>query len=345
MCENTPKKLIEIVPYFSFIFFLLIFFIFQDWSRKKSFRTLLDDAFNGPQQQIFFSGLKMFVILVLFSFLFLGIDFFIRIISQQHTAERVLQSIKTVPKKIYTFLKIFITSFWIIILNLILVSLVIPLINVWSMGRLWDEVILRIDTLLTGGYPFITLGNLFYPHWLMEIITFSYFQTGTALVVFAMILIIKNKKIYHEFVSSFFISFVILTTLWFIFPTVSPVVRFIKNPFNLPISPIMAGVLENYSPGTQIQTVHAEWDIVSATAFPSAHIVWLSLMFIYLLRFSMRGFFITLPFILLSASGTVILAVHYFADVPAGILVAMLSIFITDKIKMEKMPKMLKWFS
>jgi multisubunit Na+/H+ antiporter MnhF subunit len=340
--ESEKKTLARLAPYVSLCFFFLVSAGAAAFQNQRINPGIFRTMFAGPQQQIFFSGLRTLVIFILFGLLFSAVGFSIRAVLHRHDAARVREYLKKSPKTAARIAHRIVSSFWLVIMNLMLVPIVISSINRSAVGRLWDERILALDRTLTGAYPFIALGNIAYPSWLFESIAFSYFQIGSALVVFAIVLLMKSKRLYHEFVAAYFISFIALILLWFSFPTISPVARFIKNDFALRTSPAVSRELHNYHPSERLKGIHRDWSITSATAFPSAHIVWLTLIGIYLFRFNRKGFLITLPFLLLSASGTVILAVHYLADVFAGILVAVLGMIIADWLAKKPLPHRLR---
>src|SRR5262249_28620401 len=108
----------------------------------------------------------------------------------------------------------------------------------------------------------------------------------------------------------------------------SPQDRYINDVYRLPNSPDLAAAIANYHPQPEIA------DFLSTTrenksglpamptsTLPSAHVFWAAIAGYYLFR--ARGAFgwIALPFLIASSLGPIVLAQHYFLDVPAAIAV------------------------
>jgi membrane-associated phospholipid phosphatase len=86
----------------------------------------------------------------------------------------------------------------------------------------------------------------------------------------------------------------------------------------------------------QIRTGKENLPALPTSTIPSAHIFWASIVGYYLFRTKKWLGWITLPVLLASSFGTVLLAQHYFLDIPAGMAVAAIAIWLAEGIGREK---------
>lgn len=331
--KTEKKSFIQLIPYFSLVFFILLFSILQIILAKDGGMIPLSGIFSGGQQEIFFSGLKTFVSFLLIALFVKIVITYWEIVRHGGGMDTFLRKAREFPGEVSEILKKTSDSFAIIVLNLLFVPLIIRQANALSAGRLWDDIWNSADKLLTGVYPWISLGNIEYPSWFLKFTEFSYFQIGAFLLLFACYLLYKKPKLYDRFLAAFFLTFIILPFFWFFTPTIAPFDRYIKNVFDLPIPRGVEIALESYSPQSEIRRIHDEWTIISVTAFPSAHIIWLVFLGVFSYRAGKKIFLFSLPFILFSAFGTVLFAVHYFSDVIGGILIAVGGIWVVGRLE------------
>lgn len=334
--RTEKRSFIQLIPYLSLVFFILLFSVLQIILAGKEGMIPLSGIFSGGQQEIFFSGLKTFASFLLIAVFVKIVITYWEIVRHGGGMDTFLKRARAFPKEISGILRKTSDSFAIIVLNLLFVPLIIRQANALSAGRLWDDIWNSADKLLTGIYPWISLGNARYPSWFLDLAEFSYFQIAAFLLLFVCYLLYKNPKLYDRFLAAFFLTFILLPFFWLFTPTIAPLDRYIKNVFELEIPSDLEIALQSYDPQPQIRQIHDEWNIISVTAFPSAHIIWLVFLGAFAYRAGKKIFLFALPFVLFSAFGTVLFAVHYFSDVIGGILVAVGGIWATGQLEKIK---------
>ena len=227
-----------------------------------------------------------------------------------------------------------------LLLGVIPFGLAIAQLNIFNTPNLKDELIAQWDFLVTGTYPFLSLGLLPYPGWFVEAVEFSFEYLAMAILALAAYAFLWRSGMFRQMVAAFFLGSIILFVAWSFLPAMSPHGRFIDNVYNLPISPFLQQELLKYSPHEKIANFQKEMredlndlSVLPTTTMPSAHVVWGVLLVYYSFRISRWLLLFTLPFALLSTVGTVLFAQHYFVDIPAGILVSLLSILAVEYLK------------
>jgi membrane-associated phospholipid phosphatase len=138
-------------------------------------------------------------------------------------------------------------------------------------------------------------------------------------------------------------------------PVLSPQDRYIDNIYQLQISPpapaSLVVAVANYHPQPEIaaflQTIRTGkvgLPALPTSTFPSAHVLWAAIAGWYLFqadadarrngRRTWRRWlgWIALPFLIASTFGTVLLAQHYFMDIPAALVIAALAIWLANSI-------------
>jgi FAD synthetase len=224
-----------------------------------------------------------------------------------------------------------------ILLDLFLVSYLIEWVNVVNWGRLIDPLLASADRWLTGTYPFLSLEMIPFPSWLIRAVEFSFLNLAAFLVLGAIIIFFKNKKIFSKYVFAFFAGTLIMIPIWLLVPAMSPQDRFIDNVRQLPDPPAIAANLENFTPVpevknflTEMRTAKAGLTDLPTTTFPSAHAAWATIAFLLLLEASPIAAALFSPFLLLSTLGTFYLAQHYFVDAPAGIIIGIIAVWLIN---------------
>ena len=124
---------------------------------------------------------------------------------------------------------------------------------------------------------------------------------------------------------------------WVLFPVMSPHDRFIDNVYDLPVSGSIERHLEAYDPPEEVSSflerTRASKNGLSVwptSTLPSAHVAWAIFLVYYAWRVSRWWGLLAAPIALLSTLGTVLLAQHYFVDIPAGMAAAILAIVATS---------------
>ena len=206
-------------------------------------------------------------------------------------------------------------------------------LNIFNSTRLQDELIMEVDFFLTRTFPPFSTASWPIPSLFMHAVVISFGYLVPLLLAFAAYLFQKQQRIFREAAGAFFACAMVMFAGWALFPVMSPHDRFIDNVYDLPVSGSIETYLEAYSPQETITTFlemrrasKDELSVMPTTTLPSAHTAWGIFLVYYAWRVSRRWGLLAAPVALLSMLGTVLLAQHYFVDVPAGIAVAILSI-------------------
>lgn len=197
--------------------------------------------------------------------------------------------------------------------------------------RMVNEMLMGWDKTVFGVYPFIwfhDVHNLLKPalDYLTPAIWFSFDKLSLIMAVSIMFLF-RYKKIFAGLIISYFIALIVSLFIWNIFPVNSP------NNYYLSQNP----QIEGYSPNGLVQEYEAkvrenQKDTLPISTFPSAHVMWgLETAYFWSL-YSKKTLFISVPWFLLMALGTVYLAQHWAVDVLAAIPIAVISIAVTKFI-------------
>jgi hypothetical protein len=221
------------------------------------------------------------------------------------------------------------------VLFVAIVALAMGEANMFAPVRLQDAVIIGLEHALFGNYVFAALGAIHYPHWLIAFIVFSFENMALILIGAGIVLSFIARERFRELLIAFCIGILAMFPLWLMVPVLSPQDRFINNVYHLPDSQQLALAVANYHPQPEIanflQTIRtgkAGLPALPTSTIPSAHIFWAALAGYYLFRAKKWLGWVALPFLLASSFGTVLLAQHYFLDVPAGLAVAALAIWL-----------------
>lgn len=227
-----------------------------------------------------------------------------------------------------------------VIMSILFLSFALAAFNQLNVGRLKDELLVGWDKELTGSYPFIAFQNPLYPEWIINSIKFSFFYLPVILIFFGLYLFFFYRDRFREMAAAFCLSLAVLLFFWELVPALSPQDRFLDNVYSLPISAdIRQNILTNHHPQQSLVLILEKarkmktedlGGVMPTSTFPSAHVVWAAFLAYYAYRLR-RAVGLLLGLVaFLSMAGTVLFAQHYFVDVPAGILVAALSIFIIN---------------
>lgn len=210
-------------------------------------------------------------------------------------------------------------------------------LNIFNSTRLRDELLFRWDVLLTHTFPPLSLAALEYPVWFIQAVDFSFSYLVIAFALFGAYLFCANQKLFREAAVAFSLASLVGFAGWILFPVLSPHDRFIDNVYELPILPEAQAYVQAYHPQEGIRSFlermresKKNLDVLPTSTFPSAHVFWAVLFAYYAWRLHKWLIVFALPLAVLSSIGTFLFAQHYFVDVPAGILVALLSIWVAS---------------
>ena len=293
-------------------------------------------ALGSPQSIFYWTG-ELFLVAIFLQVAYLLLAFGLR---ERPPKEFLSYLVYSQPRLLWRQLKKNLLSGVLLLLGAISLGLVIGQLNIFNTPNLKDELIAQWDFLLTGTYPFLSLGSLQYPGWFVGAVEFSFRYLAMAVFVLAAYAFFWRSDIFRQTVAAFFLGLVILFFGWSMFPAMSPHGRFIDNVYNLSIPPALEQQLQPYSPHEKVASFQKgmredlnDLSVLPTTTMPSAHVAWGVLLVYYSFRISRWLLLFTLPFALLSTLGTVLFAQHYFVDIPAGILVSILSILAVEYLK------------
>ncbi len=226
-----------------------------------------------------------------------------------------------------------------ILLFLILFPYVVGSINSINRYRLIDNQLAALDYLLTGTYPFLSLGSMKLPPWFVKAIIFSFVNLPFFLVLLAFLSYRKNKLVFSKYAVAFFGSIMLMIPIWLTVPVMSPQDRFIDNVYNLKTPESVERGVESFHPQPGLKSFlprmrksKAGLSVMPTTTFPSSHAAWATIACIYMFETSVAAGLVLAPFLLLSTLGTFFLAQHYFVDAPAGILVGLVAVILSSLI-------------
>jgi membrane-associated phospholipid phosphatase len=239
--------------------------------------------------------------------------------------------------------KIFLKNVLLIGIPLVLsfwsLSLALGVLNVFNTSRLKDELLFRWDVFLTGTFPPFSLASIAWPAWFVEAVDFSFMKLVPVFMIFAFYVFLVRPRLFREAAGVFALVSMLMFAGWLLFPVLSPHDRFIDNVYDLEIPDAVSQYVVSFIPHENIAEVQDRirenknaWSIMPTSTFPSAHIAWAVLFVYYARRLHLWLLAGVVPFALLSSFGTILFAQHYFIDIPAGIAVAVFSIWLVQRL-------------
>ncbi len=215
-------------------------------------------------------------------------------------------------------------------------------VNGIARARLADAWLIGAERAIFGNYVFALLGAVHYPHWLAAFIIWSFYNLSIVLLAVGIVIAYASRRRFREFLIAFCLGIMIMLPIWFLLPALSPQDRYIDNVYHLPMPPAVAAAVAEYRPQPEIASFlksvragKAQLPSMPTSTFPSAHIFWAAIAAWYLFRSRKWLGWIGLPFLAAASFGTVLLAQHYFLDVPAGLAVAAVSIWLARDTEAE----------
>jgi hypothetical protein len=216
----------------------------------------------------------------------------------------------------------------------------------FAIVRLKDIDLIGLERFLFGNYVFALLGAINYPHWLIEFIIISFDNMGLILVAVGIFTFYLAPKHFRELIIAFCMGILMMIPLWLLFPALSPQDRFIDNIYGLHEPNQIALAVARYNPQSEIKQFlldvrrgKAGLVALPTSTMPSAHVFWAVLAGYYLFRvkrpWRIIGW-IASPFLAASTLGTILLAQHYFLDIPAGIVIAGLAIWFANGVEAKE---------
>jgi hypothetical protein len=240
-------------------------------------------------------------------------------------------------ERLITFLKAGLPTVFVFFLG----GLVMSYLNVLNADKLIDEKILGWDKFIFGDYPFLAQADYVYPSLFVELVIQSFSYLPFAFFVLFFLVLAKRRELFGKMAVTFALALIISLPLWNIFPVMSPHDRYIDNVYELAIPVDIESRLESFSPQPQIreyldaaraQKTNNLRDYYPTSTFPSAHVEWAVLLIYFSALLNRRWLWLTIPFGIFSSIGTFFLSQHYVVDLPAGILVALVAIWIVNRL-------------
>lgn len=156
---------------------------------------------------------------------------------------------------------------------------------------------------------------------------------------FVLVLILSAKNFTKMIVALALIGLVSFP-FWYIWPSTSPMQGYIDNVFNADIPVDIQVQLDTFTPNQNLMDfldlMREKQDdgqggkSTSFTTMPSMHVGWASILAYYAIRSRRKLAYFYVPYWFLNCLATVYLNQHYAIDVPGGIFVAALSIWLTS---------------
>lgn len=349
LCDTIhfmPKKFLrpELFIYISLVFFLGMFFILSLYSEdvsEVSDDRLLQYYLKSTTDKLLWSAL------ILFFVFYIRVGFFLIIVhikrsfppavfSWQQMLVYLKKSFSRVAKDLLQAGIPFVLAFFTL-------TLAIRQLNVFNAARLQDELLVGWDIFLTHTFLPFTIASIHYPAWFVTAVDFSFGYLGGILALFAAYLFQTRQSLFREAGGAFFLGLMIMFIGWMLFPALSPQDRFLDNIYELPVEESIEPYMAAYHPQEEITVFLEEvrgqkalLQFLPTTTMPSAHVAWALLLVYYSYRAFRWLIVLFLPFAILSSIGTVLFAQHYFVDIPAGIAIGFLSIWVARRLAMWK---------
>jgi len=337
-----PKKFLgpELLIYIALVFFLGMFFILSSYTGNIS---------EVPDDSLFRYYLKstidklLWSALVLFFVFYMRVGFFLIIphirrglppivFSWQQMLLYLKKSFSRVAKDLFQAGIPFVLAFFTL-------TLAIRQLNIFNATRLQDELLVRWDIFFTHTFLPFTITSIHYPAWFVTAVDFSFGYLGGILALFTAYIFQTRQSLFREAGGAFFLGLMIMFVGWVLFPALSPQDRFRDNIYELPMEESIQPYLAAYHPQEEITVFLEEvreqktsLQFLPTTTMPSAHVAWALLLVYYSYRTFRWLIVLSLPFAILSSIGTVLFAQHYLVDIPAGIAIGLLSIWVARRL-------------
>lgn len=186
--------------------------------------------------------------------------------------------------------------------------------------------------------------NVYKSFWdsMSSVLIVTYDSLGIVIAISALIFILNSSKITYRLSVSWILATLISLPIWYFFPAISPQEFFIDNSLSIVLPSHLTGLLEYFDPSPLVQESIRYYDAYwnsglnnrfAITTFPSMHVAWTTILMVYLSKINRYSLVFFVPYWVLTCISTVYLMQHYVIDVPAGIVVAFISIVIASLIK------------
>jgi membrane-associated phospholipid phosphatase len=186
-----------------------------------------------------------------------------------------------------------------------------------------DVLLIKTDYMLFNGYPTVMLENIMSP-FLTDILQIAYSSYYFLPVTLGIVLLVKkNNSSFDRALFLIMLCFYLSYVGYLLWPALGP--RYSMNH-------LQNAELKGLFLAQPIQELLNRLEGVKRDAFPSGH-TGIALTVLYLsYRFEKRLFMIFLPFVLGLIVSTVYLRYHYVVDVIAGVVLALITIVIGERL-------------
>ncbi len=208
---------------------------------------------------------------------------------------------------------------------------------------LWGNIISSWDRTIFGTNPGIWLINNFSNTFFEKTILWVYGNIFWALTLIFLISFFFSKNAFRKLILSFSISWIIALPFWFFFPAISPDLMFRIDRLEM-ASPREKLAYNNFTPSIQLKNSleHEEKvykvntkpseRFIPISTFPSMHAAWGTVIaYTGIVLCPWLGIALV-PLSILNDFGAVYILEHYSVDIFLGIIIALISIFITEML-------------
>ncbi len=185
-----------------------------------------------------------------------------------------------------------------------------------------DLFFVQAEEFLFGFQPSIRFSSEYNNVWLSELMYFSYFSYYLIMIIFPIIIYLKNR---NEFERIFFIiifSFYTYYLIFAVFPVIGPQFYFPSEHVEIANPLIWSSIIKFIQDIGETPT----------GAFPSSHVGISWIILLISAKTNQKLLIILFPLVLLICFSTVYIKAHYVIDVLGGIISALLFYFLGNKI-------------
>lgn len=209
-------------------------------------------------------------------------------------------------------------------------------------GHTQDLWLNNLDNLIFGYSPFLYFPTVYNAPIFEQLISLSYvYLTHVIAITLVLCLLLRKTVLIRVFTLSFLVSLVIGFPLYAAIPCQDPNNFFIQNQNSIELPSNMREQLNAYAPSsvvsgmtTKISNLEqlGEDGAPPISCLPSDHAVWAILILFILYLLTPWSLALSLPWVFCVLSGGVYFGQHYVVDYIAGLIVAVICIFASNKL-------------
>lgn len=241
--------------------------------------------------------------------------------------------------RFFVVMAIFFASYGIILFILSKINGQAPerIIQASDMCARWDKSIFGVDL------PFWMQGK---DNYLKEV--FSFFSSAMVysynilMFIFSIVLflsLVKSFSIFKRFLFAFVVIVAISLPVWYFIPAYTPLDMYLDNRLAHSPSPEIQKSLDNYQPNENLKFFFEELKKVQkdksmgVSTFPSMHVGWSVIILYFCLEIWPPLLLLMIPYVMINGVSTVFTLQHYGIDVIAGVIAAIVAIYLSKLIK------------